>query len=171
MKTEGNYNTIVYVDMDGVLADFDTGFFNIAGRTTAECSVNGDAELWNIISKFGKARFFSTLPLMPGALEMWQFIHQNFLQVKICTALGSSDAVDGLNTKGKRMWLQNHLPNLQDEDIIMVANKHKKRHYSRPGDIIIDDNVIVITEWIQKGGIGILHKYAPETIEKLKQYI
>jgi hypothetical protein len=57
------------------------------------------------------------------------------------------------------------------DDIILVPNKHKKRHYSKPGDIIIDDNETVIQEWTRKGGIAIFHKTALETIETLKKYV
>ena len=163
-----NYNRIVYQDMDGCIADFDKSFYDITGLTTDEVD---DTELWSRISNHGKSRFFSELPWMPGGKDLWNFITNNFLQVKILTALGKSDLVDKQTTIGKRAWLHKNIPSLSDSDIIMVQNKHKKRHYSKPGDIIIDDTEVVIKEWNKKGGIGILHKSAPETIAQLKQYV
>jgi 5'(3')-deoxyribonucleotidase len=158
---------IVYFDMDGVLADFDGHFYKLFGKTTDI----GDDALWKLIESYGKARFFSELPWMPGSKEMFRFAYNNFLQVKILSALGRSDKVDGQTTKGKLTWLRHNIPELQMDDIILVPNKHKKRHYSKPGDIIIDDNETVIQEWTRKGGIAIFHKTALETIETLKKYV
>ena len=168
MEEPQEHNRIVYVDMDGVIADFDSGFESITQLNPDQIQQD---EMWAKIEAHGKAKFFSELPWMPGGKELWAFVSQNFLQVKILTALGKSDAVDKQTTTGKRDWLRKNLPNLQDSDIIMVANKHKKRHYSKPGDIIIDDTEVVIQEWLKKGGIGILHKTAHDTISKLRQYV
>ena len=159
----------VYVDMDGVIADFDLGFEKLTGFTTNSVS---DEQLWKLISDNGKFKFFSDLPWTSGGKELWLYVSQNFIKVKILTALGRSDVIDGgLASKGKRMWLHKNIPELKDSDIIMVANKHKKRHYSKPGDIIIDDRESTISEWNKKGGIGILYKSTPQTIEQLKKYV
>jgi len=168
MEEPQEHNRIVYCDMDGVIADFDSGFESITQLNPDQIQQD---EMWAKIEAHGKAKFFSELPWMPGGKELWAFVSQNFLQVKILTALGKSDAVDKQTTTGKRDWLRKNVPNLQDSDIIMVANKHKKRHYSKPGDIIIDDTEVVIQEWLKKGGIGILHKTAHNTISKLRQYV
>ncbi len=154
--------------MDGVLADFDRGFYEMTGISTDNVS---DEELWARIDANGKAKFFSDLPWMPGGQEMWNFITQNFLDVKILSACGKSDKIDKQTTQGKMSWLRHNIPSLHSGDIILVDNKHRKRHYSKPGDIIIDDTPIVIQEWVKKGGIGILHKTAQETIGQLKRYV
>ena len=163
-----NIKRTVYVDMDGVLANFDDGFLQLTGRTTDSTP---DSELWGAIEKHGKDRFFSELEWMPGGQGMWQFISENFLKVKILSALGRSNKIDNKTSIGKLAWLRHNIPSLQLDDIHLVENKHKKRCYSRPGDIIIDDTPVVIQEWVQKGGIGILHRTASDTIAKLKQYV
>lgn len=165
---EQDYKRIVYVDMDGVLANFDKGFYEITGLDTDSVE---DTQLWAAIEKHGKSKFFSELPWMPGSQEMWKFITDNFLKVKILSALGKSDKIDRQTTQGKLAWLRHNIPSLQLDDIILVENKHRKRHYSKPGDIIIDDTAVVIQEWIKKGGIGIFHKSANDTIAQLKRYV
>lgn len=162
------YKRIVYVDMDGVLADFDRGFQEISGLSHDAVS---DEELWAAIEAYGKVKFFSGLPWMDGGKELWNFVTQNFLHIKILSALGKSDKTNKQSTQGKTAWLRHHLPNLHSDDIILVENKHRKRHYSKPGDIIIDDTPVVIQEWDKKGGIGILHRTAQETINHLKRYV
>ena len=163
-----NVNRSIFVDMDGVLADFEGGFYKISGISIENMS---DPEMWAKIDAHGKAKFFAELEWMSGGKELWQFIMNNFLKVKILSALGKSDKIDKQTTRGKLMWIRHNIPSLQLDDIILVDNKHKKRHYSKPGDIIIDDTPVVIQEWIKKGGIGILHRTASDTIARLKQYV
>lgn len=127
--------------------------------------------MWARIGAYGKAKFFSELEWMAGGKELWQFITNNFLKAKILSTLGKSDKIDKQTTQGKLTWIRHNIPSLQMNDIILVDNKHKKRHYSKPGDIIIDDTPIVVQEWVQKGGIGILHKTASNTIAELNQYV
>ena len=165
---EQDYKRTVYVDMDGVLADFERGFYDLTGISAENVS---DPELWAAIDANGKAKFFSELQWMDGGKQLWSFVTENFLKVKILSALGKSDRIDRQTTQGKLAWLRHNIPSLRQDDIILVENKHRKRHYSKPGDIIIDDTPVVIQEWVKKGGIGILHKTASATIAELKQYV
>ncbi len=167
-RPQQEYKRTVYVDMDGVIADFDKGFREITGRNSDSVQ---DQELWAAIDAHGKAKFFGELDWMPGGKELWNFITNNFLKVKILSALGKSDKIDKQTTQGKLAWLRHNIPALQLDDIILVQNKHRKKHECKPGDIIIDDNLVVIQEWNSKGGIGILHRTAAETISKLRQYV
>ena len=158
----------LYCDMDGVLADFKGHFKKLFNKEDTETP---DPELWALIENYGKAKFFSELPWMPGGQELWNFITDNFMRVKILSACGKSDKVDGQTSSGKKAWLSKHISNLPTQDIILVDNKRKKRYYSQPGDIIIDDTPIVIEDWLGKGGIGILHTSAEKTINELEQYL
>ena len=167
-QTDQDYKRIVYVDLDGVLCDFDGYFKTITGLITTQVT---DEELWNRIDSYGKSKFFEEMPWTPGGRDLWSFVTQNFLKVKILSALGKSDLVDKQTTQGKMAWLRKNIPSLSTSDIILVQNKHKKKAYSKPDDIMIDDTEIVIQEWIRKGGVGILHKTARDTIAKLRQYV
>ena len=93
---------ICYCDLDGVLADFDKGFYELTQMSPDDVS---DEELWARITAYGKAKFFSELPWMSGGKEMWNFIVQNFLNVKILSTLGKSDKIDKQSTQGKMSWL------------------------------------------------------------------
>ena len=112
------------------------------------------------------------MPWVPGSKEMWNFITDNFLNVKILSALGRSDKVDGGKTaKGKLAWLRKTIPSLKETDILLVPNKHAKKHYAKPSDILIDDTEGNIKDWESKGGIGILFKTPKDTIIKLREYV
>lgn len=168
MEQIKEHERIINVDMDGVLCDFDRRAAEIVGKPRDSFE---EPEMWSSIESYGKARFFETMEWMPGGRELWNFVTANFLKVRILSALGKSDMVDKQTSQGKLAWLRHNIPDLSSDDIILVQNKHKKRHYAKPGDIMIDDNETVIHEWLKKGGIGILHKTAQETISKLKEYV
>ncbi len=167
-QKDQDYKRTVFVDMDGVIVDFEGYFKTITGMTLNQVT---DPELWTRINAYGKAKFFSEIPWTPGGKDLWAFITNNFLKVKILSALGKSDLVDKQTTQGKMAWIKKNIPSLPNEDVILVQNKHQKARYCKPGDIIIDDTDVVIQEWTQKRGIGILHKTAQETISKLRQYV
>lgn len=166
---------IVYVDMDGVIANFHGYFKELFGwdipKISSDKKPEIDTKMWDQINGYGKSKFFEELPWISGSQSMWHFIIDNFVNVKILSALGKSDVEDGLTKKGKLLWLQHHLPNLKDEDIILVVNKHQKKHYSRTGDIIIDDTPSVIEDWNNKGGHGIFFKNAEDVINQLTHYV
>ena len=161
------YNRTVFVDMDGVLVDFEKGIQNITGRGLSNIQ---DAELWAAIEAHGKARFFGELPWISGGKELWRFVIENFLRVKILSSLGKVHT-NKQAAQGKLQWLRHNIPNLHSDDIILVSNKHDKKRYCKLGYIIIDDTPVIIEEWDSKGGIGILHRTAAETISKLKKYV
>lgn len=176
-EMEEKYDRIVYCDMDGVLCGFIEGFSLLpsSNRLTPEeyDSKTGKKDsFWKIIDDYGKENFFAGLPWKKeGGKELWNYLNDNFLHVKILTALGKSDVQDSLTSRGKTRWLHLNIPMLNQKDIIMVPNKHAKKHYAKSDDILIDDTEICIQEWIQKGGIGILHKTLNQTIGAIKKYI
>lgn len=162
------YERIVNVDLDGVICDFDSHASEIVGLPIDKFD---EPEMWAAIDAHGKSKFFAEMPWMPGGKELWNFVVSNFLNVRILSALGKTDVVDKQTSTGKMEWLRHNIPDLPSDDIILVQNKHRKRHYAKPGDIMIDDTDVVIQEWLKKGGIGILHKTSQDTISKLKEYV
>jgi hypothetical protein len=72
---------------------------------------------------------------------------------------------------GKKEWLRKrNLYNKFDAVYIVDSAAHKK-HYAFKTGILIDDYEKNINGWKDNGGIGILHKDIPSTIEQLKKYV
>jgi len=166
------YDRIIFCDLDGVLVDFKQGALNLGVDIGGQDKPHpNEDKLWQAVDAYGKDKFFANLPWMPDGQQLWRFINENFLDVKILTALGKSDKKDNLTRKGKGEWLQKNIPELRLRNVHMVPNKHAKKHYASPGDVLIDDTDICINEWLTKGGIGILHKNTQETIQRLAKLI
>ena len=66
---------------------------------------------------------------------------------------------------GKRVWKKNNLP---DAKMILTPAKFKQK-YAGENKILIDDMERNIQQWRDKGGIGILHTSAVDTIKQLKE--
>jgi hypothetical protein len=87
------------------------------------------------------------------------------------TATGKPGEWSSIARKGKHMWLDANLKNVHVSDRIIVGSKSEKKQYARPGDILIDDTLVNITDWNGVGGIGILHKNSRSTINHLKEFV
>ena len=59
---------IIYCDMDGVLVDFEKGYYDLTGTSTKQFP-KGDNSFWQPISDAG-AEFWATLPWMPDGKEL-----------------------------------------------------------------------------------------------------
>ena len=61
----------VYLDMDGVLADFDKRFRDISGMEPKEFENKyGTKAFWNLIDEENKIKFWVGIPSMPGAADL-----------------------------------------------------------------------------------------------------
>lgn len=52
---------------------------------------------------------------------------------------------------------------------VIFRRSHDKHEFSEPGAVLIDNKPETIESWEEKGGIGILHKNADDTIKQLQK--
>ena len=78
----------------------------------------------------------------------------------------SKPAEEPQTEEQKREWVKKHIGN---EVFVNCCLSKDKPRYCAKGDILIDDFEPNIREWEKAGGIGILHKNATDTIEKLNK--
>lgn len=150
-------NTRLYIDLDGVMADFDKYFLQEFG---VESQKLDDPTLWKWIN--GHGNFFRNLPLCEGALEFFRSVEH--LNPTILTACPKSNyAVAAVQ---KRQWVYEHLS--KDVTVIpMMGGKNKRLFMHAPGDILIDDFEKNCIPWAEHGGIAILHKDFESTRDNL----
>lgn len=144
----------LYLDMDGVLADFNAGFELLFGmRTETFRQMHGeqaDDVMWPTIN--AHPDFFRDLPPCQGALEFFKGVRH--LAPAILTACPKVNYPHVASLK--REWVQQHLGH--DITVLPVmGGRNKPLFMHSKGDILIDDHIKNINAWNAAGGIGILH--------------
>lgn len=156
---------VVYVDMDGVLADF---FGEIAREHEVEYWREIHRQDIGIDQVARVPGFFENLPLMPHAAQLMMGVLSLCNNYSILSSPLLSD-VDG-SAEGKAEWLNKHLDQHPPESITF---DHEKYRYAKQANgtpnILIDDFETNIKLWESHGGIGILHvdKDWKETVKQL----
>lgn len=105
---------------------------------------------------------FSKLQKLPDADQLWNYVKP--YKPSILTATGKPF---GPNSRQKGLWVKNNL--IGYKDVNMVVGSREKAKYAWPDAILIDDRLKSIIPWREKGGIGILHTSAEDTIRQLKK--
>lgn len=137
----------IYLDMDGVLADFDGGFSYLFGRQPKEYEAeHGSLRFWELI--YSRPTFFSELSYYPHALEL---VRQCVLLAPTSILSSPSKTNQPLCMLQKRAWVDRVLgPNFP---ALFEGNKAR---YAAPDRLLIDDTPKKIAEWEAAGGIGYL---------------
>lgn len=144
----------LYIDMDGVLCDFDKQLSRVIPDYENDPDKSIPPRIWKKIEESGE-RFWSEMPWMSDGHQLWETIK------RYDPAILSSPTKDPSSIEGKKKWLREHLPGTP---FIIESDKSK---YADPGSILIDDREKNIIGWEKAKGIGILHHNAVETIHKL----
>lgn len=166
---------VIYCDMDGVLCDFDLGYKELTGISTAKANTKGKTYFWELFRKgTGKNEkdFWSNLPWQPGGRELWKAISPYTPNILSSPAIDFSLPPDqqlspeyNQAIQGKKEWISKNLTNVGKEIFVPAV---KKATFAAPNHILIDDLEKNITAWEANGGIGILHKNLPDTLKKLE---
>ena len=159
----------IYLDMDGVLADFDRGVAEICGMEPLPQNEKRDPHLddcmWEAIRKAG--HFYDRLEPVPGAVEMFNSIYGKYGdRCEILT--GIPKPARGIETavEDKISWMRRVL---SPEIAVHCVLRREKINYATGREtILIDDLERNITEWNKMGGTGILHRSAEETLRALE---
>lgn len=149
----------LFLDCDGVLADFDWYFEQAFGHPARSFEEkHGANKFWENLEHHED--FYNRLPLMPDAMELFEAVKH--LDPSILTGLPQGD----WGEPQKRTWGTRHFP---DTTMICCLSKNKRDHM-KPGDVLVDDWLRYRDLWVEAGGIFIHHKSAKESIEALREY-
>lgn len=148
----------IFVDMDGVLADFDRHYIETIGLLPPRLDPGRDVK-W---AKISEMDFFASMPPMPDAFALWDYVSAlpgRPIILTGCPKIGHERA-----ESDKRKWVRRHLGD--DVEVRTLLSKDKALHCS-PGDILIDDWEKYRHLWEAKGGLWITHTSAKSTIDQL----
>ena len=146
----------LFLDADGVLADFDLAARRLLGSRPKEfIDRHGRGTFWKRLAKAGN--FYGSLPEMPDARRLFDAVKH--LEPTILTGLplGSWAAPQ------KVTWAAEHFPGVP---IItcMAADKHKHMH---PGDVLVDDREKHREAYEAAGVVFVHHRNAEDSLRQL----
>ncbi|MCF2513618.1 hypothetical protein LVY65_00855 [Sphingomonas sp. G124] len=148
----------LFLDCDGVLADFDTGAIEILGMSPRDFEErHGKREFWRRIAR--AKDFYARLPLMSDARILFDAVEH--LDPIILTGL----PLGNWAAPQKVRWADEHFPGTH---IITCMARDKYRHI-KGADVLVDDRENHRDRWEAAGGKFIHHKNARETIEQLAE--
>ena len=150
----------IYCDMDGVLVDFVKGYKKLTGIDTTNY-VNSTPEFWQPVDEQGPS-YWANLDWTRDGQQLWSYIK------KYKPNILSSPSRSMTSKVGKQAWVQIHIPKSQYKELFLYP-RHEKQLFDGENKILIDDLVKTIDEWNAKGGTGILHTSAANTILQLKK--
>ena len=157
--------TTLYLDMDGVVADFD----EYAARTLGIPPSSGiyPEEVWYKLAS--NARLYRDLIKTPYADQLVDEC-KDLAATKEYNLLFLTAVPKGNDVKwafyDKVVWAQNYFPGIPVH--FGPFSKDKWQH-CRPSDILIDDRLSNIEEWRVAGGIAIHHTNIEATLYELSR--
>jgi hypothetical protein len=146
----------LFLDCDGVLADFDAGAVALLGSPVAVFEAkHGKGAFWRRLAK--ASDFYGTLPEMPDARVLFEGVEHLAPTILTGLPMGSWAAPQ------KVRWAAGHFPGTP---IITCMARDKYRHMA-PGDVLVDDRDQHRGAWEEAGGVFVHHKTAKASLERL----
>lgn len=152
----------LYLDMDGVLCDFDSHWISLFGRTPLQS--RDQKEFRDDWKNFIETRQFENLPWHSTGRELLEFVRSiPNLHIEMLTSSGGEKFHMNVREQ-KIVWLTkngiNYAPNV-------VPGRRLKSSYANASTILIDDTLDVIEAFNKAGGTGIHHTNIEDTKRQL----
>ena len=146
----------LFLDCDGVLADFDLAARQLLGMTPKQyIATHGRGAFW---SKLAKAKnFYGSLPEMPDARRLFDTVKH--LEPTILTGL----PLGKWAAPQKVDWAAEHFPGVP---IITCMARDKHKHM-RSGDVLVDDRENHRRSYEEAGIVFVHHKNAEDSVRQL----
>jgi hypothetical protein len=147
----------IYLDCDGVLADFDRGAEKVLGRPPRAFEKrHGVAQFWRRLA--AADGFFDQLDPMPDAFELYEAVKHKAPIILTGLPRGEWAAPQ------KRRWAERHFPGVP----VITTAAALKREHCHPGDVLVDDRGQHRHLWLAEGGVFIHHKNARSSVAELR---
>jgi len=146
----------LFLDADGVLADFDYGARRLLGMSPKEyIEAHGRDAFWNRLAR--AKNFYGALPEMTDARLLFDAVKH--LKPTILTGL----PIGRWAAPQKIEWAAEHFPGVP---IItcLARDKHKHMH---PGDVLVDDREKHREAYEAAGVVFVHHRNAEDSLRKL----
>lgn len=145
----------LYLDMDGVVADFDRYAASTLGKNNNGKELWSQAD-WDILKT--NPRLYRDLPKTPEADELYKFcmdftiIHK--WDIFFLTAIPHDNDMPWA-FYDKVIWANKHFPGIP---VLFGPYSRDKYIRCKTGDVLIDDRTSNCVEWSAAGGVSIYHR-------------
>jgi len=158
----------IYLDMDGVIADFFGGVEQMYGvnhwkQLTSDKTKDLKQE---VINRISGSDFFATLPKFPTADQLIDMI-KKFTGGKFSILTSPLKGDHENSAKWKKVWINQNIE--QPEETIVTGRKEKYAVTDGVQNILIDDRPVNIERWTGRGGYGILYQANRDPLTKVEQ--
>ncbi len=144
----------LFLDCDGVLADFDKGYEALFGKfPDRDNPISSD--MWQALKSH--KNFYGTLPLLTDAMELYQAVKH--LRPIILTGM----PLGNWALPQKLGWRDKWFPGVP---MVTCLSKNKSL-YCQPGDVLVDDWRKYQMEWTDAGGQFVYHLKTKDTLTEL----
>lgn len=158
---------IVYVDMDGVLADL---YSHAAELSDVDHYNQMTPDQWEAFFKDSNAyHLFRDINPFPTANQLLKIVKKYAGGYRILSSPLSFDRAGSI--KGKREWLSKHI-NVPADKIIFEHDKYK--YAIQPNgtpNILIDDYGVNTRAWDAAGGIAVKYQADEDTLDKVSKVL
>ena len=148
----------LFLDCDGVLADFDAGARQLLGMLPRAFEErHGKREFWRRLA--AAKGFYANLPPMRDAAELFAAVEH--LRPTILTGL----PLGNWAAPQKVQWAAEHFPRTP----IITCMARDKYKYMARGDVLVDDSLTHRAAWENAGVTFIHHRSARASLEELAE--
>lgn len=149
----------LFLDMDGVLADFDKRAAEVFGMPPREFeALHGEAKFWDLL--YATPDFFATFDMMPDAPLLWG--RTKHLSPTILTGLPRGNWAVGQ----KQRWIA---AKLGPDVPVITCFASEKAKFCAPGDVLVDDRPKYADRWRAAGGTFVVHTSAAASLLELER--
>lgn len=150
---------MIYVDMDGVLADFDDGIMRMYGKPMESMSQEEMEDFWG--SACIKRSFFLSLSGILGGIRLMDHLRLYEHPYCILTSTGGGSRHMEI-ARDKLQWLMRY-ESLRSAPVAFCTGTKSKAEFASPGSLLIDDRPKVVDAFIAGGGSAFL--FEPERFQ------
>jgi hypothetical protein len=154
----------IYLDMDGVLTDFEKRYDELFGIRPSEVQER-TTHFWRYFETFIERGEFENLEKHKDADKLLQFVHELRVPVEILSSSGGEKHHDFVVAQ-KLAWLNKNGIGYKAN---IVPGGSKKASFAKPWHILIDDTQHVVDKYRAAGGTAILHHDIDQTLRELAQ--
>ena len=164
---ENEEDWYIYLDMDGVVANFDKRFKDLSGLIPQEyVDKYGLSKFWDLIDKKHKVAFWRGIEVMPGAEKLVNYVSKYPYEMLTAPSVRKESVI------GKSLWVKDKVGTLYPSQPKVTYRPAKLKHTVKPNltkyDILIDDKKSTIDNWNSAGGTAIFYVNADQVIGELK---